>query len=78
MSDKEIFIKLKNIIKPYLEEGYEIRLDSDISRNLGVKSIDLIKIIVDIEDIFKCSINDADMLNIRSIEDMIRLIKKSL
>ena len=78
MSDEEILQQLKDIIEPYLEKKCEIGLESNVSENLGINSIDLIKITVDIEDVFKCSINDTDMFNIRSIKDMIQLIKRSL
>lgn len=81
MTDKIILQKLKNIITPYLEKDYKtkkIKLESTISEDLGINSMDLIKITVDIEDTFSCSIKDTDMFKARSIKEIMTLIKKSL
>lgn len=74
MTQKEIMKKLKNIIAPYLDKPCEINMEMDLSKDLAVNSVDLLNIIMEMEDEFKCKMSDDQMLNIRLVKDIVDYI----
>ncbi len=50
--------KLIEIITNVAGEGVEITRDTDLTYNLGLKSIDLLELITDVEDEFGIEVTD--------------------
>lgn len=65
--------KIKEIITNQLGiEGKEITVDT-VFQDLGVDSLDLFKIIIEVEEAFNVRIEDTD--NISSVQDLIEHIE---
>lgn len=75
MNQQEVFNRLQNIIMPYLENPYQIGLETDLIKDLAINSVEFASAIVEVEDEFMFSISDEEMFNIRSIKDVINLIR---
>lgn len=74
MKQQEILEKLQDIITPYLEHPCRIGIDMDLLNDLLINSVDFVNIIIEIEDAFKCKIEDDKMIEMRAIKDIIEYI----
>lgn len=76
MDKKEVYFKLSNKIKEQLDDHeMEILLSSKI-HDIGLNSIDFIKLLVFVEDEFEFEFDDNDLLmeKYQVVEDMVDLI----
>jgi len=71
MNQQEILTKLQDIITPYLEESFEIKMETDLLKDLALNSVDYVNIITEVEDFFQCLIDYKQMSKIRSVTDLI-------
>ncbi|MEX2350460.1 MAG: phosphopantetheine-binding protein [Flavobacteriaceae bacterium] len=81
MTDKEIYTKLENIIKDYLPEEVSkenIKLDSDLTKELNINSSHLVDIVLDVEDTFNIALSNDDMESLRTVNDALQIIKQKL
>jgi phosphopantetheine attachment domain protein len=74
MKQKTVLKKIQEIILPYLDEPYEITLDTHFLHDLMINSVDYMSIITDIEATFKLRIDDFSMY---CIKDLIQFIMKN-
>lgn len=77
MKQQEILEGLQNIIMPYLEYLCEIRMETDLAKDLLINSVDLINIIIEVEDTFHCSMAHDQMLSVRLVGDLVQYIINS-
>lgn len=69
-------IRVKQIISETLEIPYEEIVDTaDIIDDLEADSIQVLDLIIALEDEFKISISDADVINNRIVEDITAYIR---
>ncbi len=67
-----IFEKVKDIIAEELGiEADDIKLDSDLSEDLGADSLDAIELIMEIESQFDIEIADSEATKIKSVQDIV-------
>ena len=71
-----IFEKVKNIIAEELGiELEEIKLDSDLTDDLGADSLDAIELIMEIESQFDCEIADNEATKIKKVSDIVSYLE---
>lgn len=78
MKQQEILKKIQDIILPYLEKPCEIKMETNLLKDLELNSVDIVNIIVEIEDDFQCEIEDAQIPNMYLIKDIIQYIINSI
>ncbi len=71
----KIFDELKKIAKK--ETGKDISID-DTFRDLGIDSIDLLDFVMKIENYFNIKIEDAELLKINSIKDVVQILENKI
>lgn len=83
MSDNQIVDQLKEIIKPFLEyeddkvfEG--LNADTNLLDELNLDSVDLIEIIIELEGAFEIKIADTEIQEIKTVRDIVGLIKTKM
>lgn len=71
-----IFEKVKNIIAEELGiELEEIKLESDLTEDLGADSLDAIELIMEIEQQFDCEIADNEATKIKKVSDIVTYLE---
>jgi acyl carrier protein len=67
-----IFEKVKDIIAEELGiEAEEIKLESDLTEDLGADSLDAIELIMEIESQFDIEIADSEATKIKLVSDIV-------
>ncbi len=69
--------KLIEIITNVAGEGVEITRDTDLTYNLGLKSIDLLELITDVEDEFGIEVTDEAVENIHTVGELMDYIENN-
>lgn len=73
---EDILEKIKELIFDVTgKSDIEVKEDSDLINDLGLSSLDLIAIIGEIEDHFNISVEDDDMVSLRTAKDLIYYIE---
>ncbi len=63
--------KIKEILARYAEVGIDkIKDESRLVGDLGLDSMDLVDLVIDLEDEFGVEINDRDLWNIQTFSDI--------
>ena len=70
--------KLENIITPYLNDISELSLEDHIVDNLGIDSLDLVDILVEIEDQFEINLEEKEINSLEYVKDIISLLENKL
>ncbi len=71
-----IFEKVKTIIAEELGiELDDIKLDSDLTEDLGADSLDAIELIMEIESQFDCEIDDSEATKIKQVSDIVNFLE---
>ena len=72
-----IFDKVKELIAEELGiEEDEIKLDSDLSEDLGADSLDAIELIMEIESQFDVEIADSEATKIKLVSDIVNYLEE--
>lgn len=67
--------RVKKIMADHLEVSEdEIKLESDFQDDLGVDSLDIFEIVMEIEDEFDLEIPNEDIENVKTVEDLVKYI----
>ena len=70
--------QLQDIIYDYLgDDSFEIYPETEIAE-IGISSLDLVSIVGDIEDIYNITIEDRDVPNIKTIQDLMDCIERHI
>lgn len=73
-----IFDKVKEIIAEELGiEEEEIKIDSDLSEDLGADSLDAIELIMAIEEEFDVEIADSEATKIKAVSDIVTYLEEA-
>ncbi len=71
-----VFIKVKEIISEELGiEEDTIKLESDLSDDLGADSLDAIELIMEIESQFDVEIADSEATKIKLVSDIVNYLE---
>jgi acyl carrier protein len=73
----------KTAIKKIISDKTNIDLDkitedSVLKDELGIDSLDIVEIVMDLEEMFKCTIPDEDYENARTIKDLFKIVEQNL
>jgi len=73
-----IFEKVKSILDEQfgISEDLELTLDTDIAKDLGADSLDIVDLVMSIEDEFKIEVPDNEIEHITTIGDLVNYIKE--
>ena len=73
-----IFEKVKDIIAEELGiEAEEIKLESNLSEDLGADSLDAIELIMAVEEAFDVQIADSDATSIKLVSDIVTYLENA-
>ena len=74
-----VFEKVREILCDQLEiDPDEVTLDTDLVKDLGTDSLDLVDVVMSLEDEFDKEIPDEDVENIKTVGDIVSYIENSL
>ncbi|MBQ2301764.1 MAG: acyl carrier protein [Oscillospiraceae bacterium] len=74
-----VFEKVREILCDQLEiDPDEVTLDTDLVKDLGADSLDLVDVVMSLEDEFDKEIPDEDVENIKTVGDIVSYIENSL
>lgn len=80
--EKEAMIeKLRKIVKPYVqnEEAFNaLTEETDFIRDLKINSANLVDVVLDVEDEFDITIDDASMEQMLTVKAAIRIVNEKL
>lgn len=79
MSKEEIFEKVRTLVAEKLGvDEDEIELESNLEEDLGADSLDLVDLTMAIEDEFGVRVEDEELENIKTVEDIVKKLSKEL
>lgn len=74
-----VFEKIKKILCDQLDiEEENIKMESDISDDLGADSLDVVDLIMSIEEEFDLEIQDNQIDDLKTVGDLVNYIEKCL
>ena len=81
MTKNELIAKLKNIVKPYIQDeaAFEhLSEDTDFINDLKINSANLVDVVLDVEDEFDIRIENDDMEKMTSVKAAMTIINEKL
>ena len=81
MTKEKLIIKLKVIVKPYIqdEEAFKnLTEETDFINDLKINSANLVDVVLDVEDEFNIEIDNDSMEKMLSVKAAIEIIEKKL
>ncbi|MBT4413401.1 acyl carrier protein [Polaribacter sp. Hel1_33_78] len=81
MIKEELIIKLKAIVKPYIqdEEAFKnLTEETDFISDLKINSANLVDVVLDVEDEFNIEIDNDSMEKMLSVKAAIEIIEQKL
>ena len=79
MNQEEIFKKTQKLLSAQFDVSEDkITVQTDIAKDLGADSLDVIDILMSVEDEFKIEVPDEDAENVKTVEQMVEYIKNKL
>lgn len=81
MTNQELIPRLKNIIKPYIqdENAFEnLTEETDFINDLKINSANLVDVVLDVEDEFDIEIDNDAMEKMLDVKNALRIIQSKL
>ncbi len=81
MEENERYQSLRELIRPYLPEDVsleDLRPESRLVSELHINSSHLVDLVLDLEDHFDIRLEDAEMQEMQTVEDALRIIEAKL
>lgn len=81
MDKNELIAKLKNIVKPYVQDkaGFDnLTEETDFIKDLKINSANLVDVILDVEDAFDIEIDNDSMEQMLTVKSAIAIITSKL
>ena len=73
-----VFEKIKNMLVENLGVAPEkVTLESEIIKDLGAASLDLVEMLLSLEETFGITVSDEETENITTVQDIVNLIEKN-
>ncbi len=71
----ETFNKVADLLSEQLGiSKSEISLDSDVIKDLGADSLDVVQLLMSLEEDFGITVSEEEASNLKTVEDIIKLI----
>lgn len=75
MANNEVFEKIKSIVIDKLGiEDSKIKMEADIIKDFNADSLDLVELLMDVESEWDIIIEDEDVAELHTIEDVVNYI----
>ena len=74
--DEKVIVDI--IAEQLVIDPKQVKLESKLAEDLGIQSVDLIKIIMEIEDQFDTEFEDIDQDELETVGDAIRILKAQI
>lgn len=72
-----MFEKVRAMLAKQLNLPAEkISLESDIIKDLGADSLDVVELLISLEDDYGISIPEDDIVNVKTVQDIVDMIEK--
>lgn len=72
-----VFEKVRAIVSDQLDINEdEVTPDSVLTEDLGADSLDLVDLVMSLEDEFELEVPDEELENIRTVDDIVKLIEQ--
>ena len=81
MDKNELIDKLKEIIKPYVQDETafdKLTEETDFINDLKINSANLVDVVLDVEDAFDIEIDDESMENMLNVKSALDIITSKL
>lgn len=73
-----ILEKIKDIMEEELgKDRNEVTLESDIIKDLGLDSLDIVTLIMAVEDEYGFTADDDEIVNLKTVGDVVKYIKNA-
>lgn len=73
-----ILEKIKDIMEEELgKDRDEVTLDSDIIKDLGLDSLDIVTLIMAVEDEYGFTADDDEIVNLKTVGDVVKYIENA-
>jgi acyl carrier protein len=76
--NENMFQQIYQILQPFVPQGQAIKPETDLVAELGLDSLKVMKILEDVEDRFDISIPLNILPDVRTVEDLVLQIQKSM
>jgi acyl carrier protein len=74
-----MFERVEKIIRKTLDkDGISITMETNLIEELGLNSLELAELVYIFEDEFKIEIPDRDIVNFRTVKDIVSYLNKKL
>ena len=72
-----MFEKVRDMLAKQLNLKPEaIALESDVVKDLGADSLDVVELLISLEDDYGISIPEVDIVNVKTVKDIVDMIEK--
>lgn len=73
-----ILEKIKDIMEEELgKDRNEVTLESDIIKDLGLDSLDIVTLIMAVEDEYGFTVDDDEIVNLKTVGDVVKYIENA-
>lgn len=73
-----ILEKIKDIMEEELgKDRNEVTLESDITKDLGLDSLDIVTLIMAVEDEYGFTADDDEIVNLKTVGDVVKYIENA-
>ena len=73
-----ILEKIKDIMQEELgKDRNQVTLESDIIKDLGLDSLDIVTLIMAVEDEYGCTADDDEIVNLKTVGDVVKYIENA-
>lgn len=72
-----MFEKVRDLLAKQLNLSPDkIALGSDVVKDLGADSLDVVELLITLEDDYGISIPEEDIVNVKTVKDIVEMIEK--
>ena len=72
-----MYEKIRDMLAKQLNLPAEkITLESDVVKDLGADSLDVVELLISLEDDYGISIPEDDIVNVKTVKDIVDMIEK--
>ena len=72
-----MFEKVRDMLAKQLNlSADQIKPESDVVKDLGADSLDVVELLISLEDDYGISIPEDDIVNVKTVQDIVDMIKK--
>jgi len=75
---QDLLSKLYDILRPFADDGIELKEETDLIKDLGLDSMNVIKLLVMVEDSFDISIPLNILPDVRTVKDFAEQLQQLL